>query len=295
MRAQQALIKIMYKNHTSCGTLTNESSTAVLGCSGSCNPFGGCRLVPQRPVNVVLRQLAQTDFDVFSEIVRELEPHPLERGAVLGTPRVVTDFTYFVESGIVALVASTRTGNSVEVALVGREGVAAVADALGDRPLPYGLVVQLSGLAYRAPKELIRKHILSCSALHELLMNYSQRVMHQLAQSAVCNRFHTSVQRLARWLLLTAERADTNRFELTHEFVAQMVGAPRPVVTESAAALRDKGVIDYRRGVLTIRNPKRLHKFACECFEAISQSSDDSTAAKPPGKPSLGRSSKHRA
>ena len=78
---------------------------------------------------------------------------------------------------------------------------------------------------------VIREHILSCSALHELLMNYSQRVMHQLAQSALCNRFHTSVQRLARWLLLTAERADTNRFELTHEFVAQMVGAPRSAVS----------------------------------------------------------------
>jgi CRP-like cAMP-binding protein len=95
--------------------------------------------------------------------------------------------------------------------------------------------------------------------------------MHQLAQSALCNRFHTSVQRLARWLLLTAERADTNRFELTHEFVAQMVGAPRPVVSESAGALRDKGIIDYRRGVLTIRNPRKLRKIACECFEAISR------------------------
>ena len=86
-------------------------------------------------------------------------------------------------------------------------------------------------------------------------MNYSQQVMHQLVQSAVCNRFHSSVQRLARWLILTAERADTNRFELTHEFVAQMVGGPRSAVSESASTLRDKGIIDYRRGVLTIRMP----------------------------------------
>ena len=107
-------------------------------------------------------------------------------------------------------------------------------------------------------------------------MTCAQRTMHQLAQSALCNRFHTSVQRLARWLLLTAERADTNRFELTHEFVSQMVGAPRPVVSESAAVLRDKGIIDYRRGVLTIRNPKRLRKMACECVDAIAQSIDGS-------------------
>ena len=226
---------------------------------------------PERTGNLVLRQLARTDRDVFDELEKELEPVSLHRGQVLGTPHVVTDFIYFIESGIVSLVASTTAGHSVEVALIGREGVAGIADALGNQPLPYGLVVQLPGLAYSAPKAVIREHILSCSALHELLMDYSQRVMHQLAQSALCNRFHTSVQRLARWLLLTAERADTNRFELTHEFVAQMVGAPRSAVSESASALRDKGIIDYRRGVLTIRNAKRLHKFSCECFDAVSR------------------------
>jgi CRP-like cAMP-binding protein len=227
-------------------------------------------LISERPGNHLLRELALSDGAVFSQLARELEPHPLQRASVLGTPTAAAEFTYFVESGIVSLVASTRAGNSVEVALVGREGVAGIADALGNQPLPYRLVVQLSGLAYRVPKGVIREHILSCSALHELLMDYSQRVMHQLAQSALCNRFHTSVQRLARWLLLTAERADTNRFELTHEFVAQMVGAPRPVVSESAAALRDKGIIHYRRGVLTIRSPRKLRNIACECFEAIS-------------------------
>jgi CRP-like cAMP-binding protein len=169
----------------------------------------------------------------------------------------------------------------VEVALVGREGVAGIADTLGQQPLPYRLVVQLPGLAYRVPKGVIREHILSCSALHELLMDYSQRVMHQLAQSAVCNRFHTSVERLSRWLLLTAERAETNRFELTHEFAAQMVGAPRSAVSEAASTLRDKGIIDYRRGVLTIRNAKRLQKTACECFEAVSPSLNGRSGPSP--------------
>jgi CRP-like cAMP-binding protein len=230
-------------------------------------------LLPERMRNEVLRELASTDPDVFRQIADALEAQPLQRGAVLGKPRLVTDSVYFVESGVVSLVATTRSGNSVEVALVGREGVAGIADALGNAPMPYGLVVQLSGLAYRAPRALIREHVLSCSALHGLLMDYSQRVMHQLAQSALCNRFHTSVQRLARWLLLTAERADTNRFELTHEFVAQMVGAPRSAVSESASTLREKGIIDYRRGVLTIRNAKRLHKVACECYDVFSSAS----------------------
>jgi CRP-like cAMP-binding protein len=235
-------------------------------------------LVIERTRNDVLRELAQSDAGVFARLMRDLEPHPLQRGVLLGTPRVVSNFLYFIDSGVVSLVANTKSGNSVEVALAGREGVAGIADALGDQPLPYRLVVQLPGLAYRAPKKLIREHILSCSALHELLMNYSQRVMHQLAQSALCNRFHTSVQRLARWLLLTAERADTHRFELTHEFMAQMVGAPRSAVSESASTLRDKGIIDYRRGVLTIRNAKRLHRVACECFDVVSSTANGARA-----------------
>jgi CRP-like cAMP-binding protein len=229
--------------------------------------------VTERTHNEVLRGLALSDQAAFEQLMGDLEPHVLQRGALLGAARAVTEFLYFVDSGVVSLVANTRGGNSVEVAVVGREGVAGIADALGNHPLPYSLIVQLPGLAYRARKELIREHIFSCSALHELLMNYSQRVMHQLAQSALCNRFHTSVQRLARWLLLTAERADTNRFELTHEFVAQMVGAPRSAVSESASTLREKGIIDYRRGVMTIRNAERLHKVACECFDIVSAAS----------------------
>ena len=219
--------------------------------------------------NHVLRKLAQADSAVFEELMSELEPHPMQRGAVLSAPRLRADYVYFIDAGIVSLVASTTSGSSLEVALVGRESVAGLGDALGTRALPYGLVVLLAGLAYRAPKDVIRRHILSCSALHGLLMECSQRMMHELAQSALCNRFHTSEQRLARWLLLTAERADTLRLELTHEFVAQMVGAPRSAVSEAASSLRDQGIIDYRRGVLTIRNAKRLHKVACECFDAV--------------------------
>jgi CRP-like cAMP-binding protein len=240
----------------------------------------GCVVTPDRIHNTILSELARKDRKVFQQLMEDLDPHPMQRGAILGAARAHSDFAYFIDSGVVSLVAHTRNGSSVEVALVGKEGVAGIADALGAHPLPYGLVVQLPGLAYRAPKALIREHIMSCSTLHELLMNYSQRVMHQLAQSAVCNRFHTSVQRLARWLLLTAEKADTNRFDLTHEFVAQMVGAPRPVVSEALAALRDKGSIDYRRGVLTIKNAGKLAKVACECAEAISRASNGSAPAE---------------
>ena len=225
----------------------------------------------ERTRNALLQQLAQADDGAFRRLFDELEPVSLERSAVLGPARLRTEWVYFVESGIVSLVASTSDGNSVEVAIVGRDGAAGVADALGQQPLPYRLLVQVPGFAYRAPRAIIREHILSCTALHELLMDYSQHVVHQVTQAALCNRFHTSVQRLARWLLLTAERADANRFELTHEFVAQMVGAPRSAVSTSAASLRNRGIIAYHRGVLTIRNQKKLRKVSCECFDALSR------------------------
>ena len=240
-----------------------------------------------RTRNHVLRRLAASDPAVFASLYAELEPLALERAAVLGAARTRSDWTYFIESGIVSLVAGTTDGNSIEVALVGREGVAGIADVLGDRPLPYRLVVQLPGLAYRAPKDVIREHIFSCNTLHTLLMAYSQEMMHQLAQSAVCNRFHTSVQRLSRWLLLTAQRAETNRFELTHEFVAQMVGAPRSAVSESAAVLRQKKIIDYRRGVLTIRNLKRLRAVSCECIDAFAESGKWSNDRPAPARPAV--------
>jgi CRP-like cAMP-binding protein len=220
--------------------------------------------------NYILRRLARSDRPVYERLLRDLQPRPLERGARLSTARDRAEWVYFVESGIVSLVAGTSSGQSLEVALVGNEGVAGFSDALGGHRLPYRLTVQLPGLAYRVGTEIIRRHVFSCTALHELLMGYSQFLMHQLTQSAVCSRFHSSVQRLARWLLLTSERAGTNRLPLTHEVVAQMVGAPRSAVTQAAAELRRKGIIEYGRGLITIRNVRRLHRISCECFDAVS-------------------------
>lgn len=224
------------------------------------------------PRNLLLAEFARVSPDAYERFLADVDQVSLKRGAVLGLANTATEFVYFVESGVVSLVASTRSGQSLEVAVVSREGVAGVADALGQHPFPYGWVVQLPGTALRVPRRVVHDHILSCSDLHGLLMAYSQLVMHQLAQSAVCNRFHTSVQRLARWLLLTAEHAESQRLELTHEYLAQMVGAPRSAVTAAASALRKDGAIDYSRGVVTICSERRLRRAACECFEGLSSS-----------------------
>src|SRR5690348_11061432 len=121
-----------------CGVRTDELVAAVLRCSRSCSEeaLRRVRLHPEKPGNHVLRALGEADRSAFAQLMRELEPCPLQGGALLATPRSTANFLYFVESGIVSLVASTGGGHSVEVALVGREGVAGLADALGQQPLP---------------------------------------------------------------------------------------------------------------------------------------------------------------
>lgn len=246
----------------------------------------------ERPRNRLLRQLAKSAPDVYTRVFATLEPVSLHRRVRLGAAHERAEWAYFLESGIVSLVGATSSGHSVEVAFVGNEGVAGIPDVLGARSMPYSLIVQLPGLAYRLPTSVAREHVFSCTALHGLLMAHSQLLIHQLTQSAICNRFHSAVQRLSRWLLLTAERAGTDRLELTHEFVAQMVGAPRSAVTQAAAVLRNRGVIDYERGLIIIRSPTRLRKAACECFDAVSSIIDgNSTVPRftSPGVPARSR------
>ncbi len=234
--------------------------------------------MPDRLKNGLLRQLARSDPDGFARLSDQLEPVSLTRRAQLGAPHEHAKWAYFLESGIVSLVGATSHGQSVEVAFISSEGAAGVPDLLGARPMPYSLIVQLPGLAYRLPIETARDHVFSCTSLHELLMAQAQSLILQLAQSAICNRFHTAVQRLSRWLLITADRSDSSRLELTHEFLAQMVGAPRSAVTQAAEGLRRQRIIDYERGVIVIRNRARLRKSACECVDAVSALTGGSAA-----------------
>jgi CRP-like cAMP-binding protein len=202
-----------------------------------------------------------------------IRPHlvevPLETGAHVAEAGQTADFVYFPISGVLSLVGATESGATVEVAVVGREGVASVSAVLGRHRLPFRIVTQVAGKAWRAPTDTIAKQIKTCGQLHERMLAYSESVIFQVGQSAICNRFHNAKQRLARWLLLTVDRADTRELPLTHEFMSDMVGGPRSAVTEAAAALRDTGAIDYRRGLVTIQNLARLKQEACECYESV--------------------------
>jgi CRP-like cAMP-binding protein len=213
--------------------------------------------------------LAGLDPKEFGMIRPHLVEVPLESGAQIAEAGQTADFVYFPISGVLSLVGATESNATVEVAVVGREGIASVSAVLGRHRLPFRIVTQVTGTAWRAPTETIAKQINTCGQLHERMLRYSESVIFQVGQSAICNRFHNAKQRLARWLLLTADRAETRELPLTHEFISYMVGGPRSAVTEAAAALRDSGAIDYRRGLLTIQDLARLKQEACECYDAV--------------------------
>lgn len=219
--------------------------------------------------NHVLRKLAREDPQVYDELSAGLQPVALHRGAQLAGPSEKSDSVYFIEEGVVSMVGDARNGSTVEVAVVGVEGVAGLSALLGARPVSYRLTVQIAGLAYRAPGKLIRHHLFGCRALHDPLLEHTQAMIMQLTQSVICSRFHTATERLARWLLLSAERAETRELPLTHEVLAQMVGVPRSAVTQAASSLRAAGIIEYARGQIVLRNLPRLKKKACECYELL--------------------------
>ena len=194
---------------------------------------------------------------------------PLEFGSVIAEPGHPAEFVYFPTDSALSIVGTTEQGGTVEVATVGPEGVAGVSALLGRNHLPFRIVAQVAGHAWRSPTEAVTRHLKECGELHERLLAYSGTMIFQMGQSAICNRFHNAKQRLARWLLLTMDRAGARDLPLTHEFISSMVGGPRSAITEAASALREAGAIDYRRGLVSVADQERLQREACECYAAV--------------------------
>jgi CRP-like cAMP-binding protein len=216
--------------------------------------------------NRILNGLSDQEFAVLQPHLQEIT---VKRGVILSEAGQPAKHLFFPTTSVLCLVGTTETGATVEVALVGPEGVASVSAALGRQRLPFRVVGQIGGAAWRIPTDVITQQIQHCRQLHQRFLMYSHHVIAEVGQSAICNRFHTSKQRLARWLLMTADRVDSRELPLTHEFIAHMVGGPRSAVSEAASALRASGAIDYRRGRVTIKNVQKLRQLSCECYEAV--------------------------
>jgi CRP-like cAMP-binding protein len=206
------------------------------------------------------RALARLGFEV-------VELSPGEKLVELGS---MMTRAYFPVSGVISLLSSTPAGHTVEVAAIGREGVAASPFVGGLAPSPFHVVVQVEGTALRIDHRRLVAYLDEQPEMRERLLRFVHTLVGQISQSAVCNRFHTTRQRLARWLLFVADRARRDTVPMTHEAAARMVGGTRPRVTAAIQGLRRRGFIQYRRGEVSILDREGLARTSCDCYEAMS-------------------------
>ncbi len=190
------------------------------------------------------------------------------------------NYVYFPTDCIVSLLYVMKSGASAEIAVVGFEGLVGVALFMGGESTPSRAVVQSAGNAYRLPSKILKREFEHSGPLQHLLLRYTQALITQMAQTAVCNRHHTVEQQLARWLLLSLDRLFTNELNMTQELIANMLGVRREGVTEAAGKLQTAGMIQYNRGRIKVLDRPKLEERVCECYAVVKRETDRLLPAK---------------
>ena len=221
--------------------------------------------------NHLLAALPPADFELFAQ---HLELVPMALGQMLYEPGTQLRHAFFPTTSIVSLHYVTETGASAETAGVGNEGVVGVSLFMGGDTTPSSAVVQTAGHAYRLDRHILLTEFNRAGALQRLLLRYTQALMTQMAQTAVCNRHHSVEQQLCRWLLLTMDRVPARELVMTQELVASMLGVRRESVTEAAGNLQTAGYIRYRRGHIAVLEREGLEGHVCECYGVVKKELD---------------------
>jgi len=221
--------------------------------------------------NVLLASLPEADRKRIGASLTSVT-HTLRD--IVFRPEERLSYVYFPRTSIVSLLTELSDGNGMEVGLVGREGFVGVSAILGGTETKVA-TVQASGTAWKISAETVRTEFRNCPPFQSALLRYTHGLMSQISQSVVCNARHPMEGRLARWLLMYHDRLGKNEFEMTHEFMAHMLGVRRPGVSEVAAKLQSMGFIKYSRGHVTILDRAGLEEFACECYIVIEEKFKD--------------------
>ena len=216
--------------------------------------------------NIILLSLPDEEYDLLRP---HLEPADLPQHQILHEPGEKLEFTYFLNEGMTSLVALSGDGRSVEVGIVGKEGMVGMSLIMGLQRETFRAIMQISGSGLRMRSEVFEDVLLEAPMLRSELTRFALMHGMQVAQLAACNRLHEVEQRLGRWLLMCQDRVDSQLLPLTHEFLAQMLGTGRPSVSLAAGALEEAGLIENCRGVIKILNRKSLEEAACECYGVI--------------------------
>jgi CRP-like cAMP-binding protein len=205
----------------------------------------------------------------FERLAPHLEPAPLALGEVLYEPGGQLQHAYFPTTGIVSLHYVMESGASAETAGVGNEGVVGISLFMGGDTTPSSAVVQTAGHAYRLESRRLKDEFKRGGLMQHLLLRYTQALITQVTQTAVCNRHHSVEQQLCRWLLLTLDRVSSRELVITQELVASMLGVRREGITEAAGKLKSAGLFSYRRGHISVLGRAGLETRVCECYAVV--------------------------
>jgi CRP-like cAMP-binding protein len=222
-----------------------------------------------RPRNLILAQLPDAEYDALAKF---LVPVDLPLEMRLSEPNEPIEYIYFLNSGLISTDALTAKGESVEVGVIGREGFAGLPALLDQPQMSHAVIMQGVGEGMRIRSSVLREQFVKGGMLQRLVHSFAYLQLVQVSQSVLCNRMHEVDARLARWLLTSADRMESDSLNLTQEFLAQMLGVQRSTVTVAAGDLQRAGMIGYSRGKIHIIDRAKLARTACECYQIVSAS-----------------------
>ena len=216
--------------------------------------------------NRLLASLPRADYERFTP---HLELHQLGLGQILSEAGRPLQHAYFPADCVVSLLHVMKNGDSAEIAVVGNEGVVGLASFMGGESMPGRAVLQSAGAAFRLSAKSLSLEFARGEALQRMLLRYTQALITQMAQTAVCNRHHTVEQQFCRWVLMSLDRLSSNQLNMTQELIANMLGVRRERVTEAAGKLQDGGFIHYSRGRIVVVDRAKLESHVCECYALV--------------------------
>lgn len=216
--------------------------------------------------NRLLRHLPP---DELARMEPDLQRVTLEDGLTLSESGATLAHVWFPETAVISMVVHAEDGSTVEAATIGNEGLVGLSAYLGVPPPPQRVFTQIPGEAIRMPVPAFREEVSRSGALQAAIGRFIQTLLVQMAQSVACNRLHPVEERCARWLAQTHDRVEGDRFHLTQQFMAEMLGVHRPSVTVAAGLLQRAGFIRYRRGIVEVLDREGLEAAACECYRVI--------------------------
>jgi CRP-like cAMP-binding protein len=223
---------------------------------------------PNTPRNQLLAALSTEEYE---RLLPYLETIYLSLKQTIHEVNEPIQYVYFPQTAVISLLNVMDNGDAVEIGTVGNEGMVGISVLLETEQVPSLAFSQIPGLASRMTTEAFKREVLPGSQLYSLVQRYIQILFNQVAQSAACNRLHSIEKRFCRWLLMTHDRAGTDEFVLTQEFLSEMLGVRRAGVSEVASKFQESGLIRYNRGNMTILDRQGLETNACECYAKIRQ------------------------